>query len=123
PHRSPGGVFSPRSGRRSPIRVLSGGQAARTNPTPATTARRLTSRQVPDCLRCPTEERTHPRPDHPEPQPAPPTPAPNRPRPLSEEGPASGGFESLSRSPPRHATGWEGGQAEPGDAKRRPQIT
>ena len=27
-HRSPGGVFSPRSGRRSPIRVLSGGQAA-----------------------------------------------------------------------------------------------
>ena len=28
PHRSPGGVFSPRSGRRSPIRVLPGGPAA-----------------------------------------------------------------------------------------------
>src|SRR6185312_8593942 len=28
PHRSPGGVFSPRSGRRSPVRVLSGGPAA-----------------------------------------------------------------------------------------------
>src|SRR6185312_4974015 len=59
PRRSPGGVLSPRSGRRSPIRVLPGGQAARTNLTPAKTARRLTSRQVPDCLRCPAEERTH----------------------------------------------------------------
>src|SRR6185312_16995558 len=56
----------------------------------AISTRRLTSRQVPDCLRCPAEERTHPRPHHPPPQPAPPTPAPNRPRPLSEEGPASG---------------------------------
>ena len=37
PHRSSGGVFSPRSGRRSPIRVLPGGQAARTNSSPAET--------------------------------------------------------------------------------------
>ena len=44
------GVF-PSPGRRSPTRVLPGGQAANANLTTTQSYRRLTSRQVPGCLR------------------------------------------------------------------------
>ena len=104
PHRTAGGVFSPRSGRRSPIRVLPGGQAAYVRYSISTGHRRLTSRQVPDCLRCPAEERTHPRPHHPEPPPAHPRQHPPEPGTL-RGGPAGGAFHLETPARTANATG------------------
>ena len=60
-----------------------------TQSTTSQNHRRLTSRKVPDCLRCPAEERTHPR-NTTTPNPNPPTEPhhPHRPRHSPREGPA-----------------------------------
>src|SRR6185312_12308174 len=83
------------------------------DPTTRPSRRRLSSRQVPDCLRCPTEERARHRT-------RPPTNPPPRDRLLSEEGlPEAVLILKPQRAHPRN--GWAGGQAKPGDAKRPPE--
>jgi len=76
----------------------SAGGATGEHPAPPTTqsGRRLRPRQVPDCLRCPGEERPRPTPDHPKP------PA-ERTRSLSEGGPAGGALD-LDLDLPRPVT-------------------
>ncbi len=82
--------------------------------------RRLTSRQNPDCLRGPAEERAHPR--HPTiPNPSPPHQRqhPRNPGTLSEEGPAGSDFrlETAGHPVTQRVGGWSDKQ---GDAKRPP---
>ena len=60
-------------------------------PSPDQSGRRLRPRQVPDCLRCPGEERSRPGLDHPR------TPA-QRTWSLSEGGPAGGAFPLATRT-------------------------
>ncbi len=75
--------------------------------------RRLTSRQVPDCLRGPAEERAHPRhPTTPNPSPPHQSQHPHRPRhSLREKGPRRRrDLETPAR--PANATGGQGGQAK-----------
>ncbi len=83
--------------------------------------RRLTSRQDPDCLRGPTEERTHTRnPTTPNPNPPHQRQHPHDPGTLSEEGPAGSDFHLETAARPRQRNGWAGGQTKRGDAKRPP---
>ncbi len=119
-HHSPGGGLSPRSGRRSPIRVLPGGQAARRRKQHSAGHRRLTSRQVPDCLRGSAEERARPR------NPTTPNPSPLRQRQhprnpgISLRGKARAGGEILKPQPAPPTQRVGGWSDETGGAKRPP---
>ena len=111
PHRSPGGALSPRSGRRSPIRVLPGGQAAKFH----ISSSRATAALPPGRFLIASGARPRrehaPAPNHPEPQPTRPT--------LSEEGPA-GGARSLTNARTRDRER-HGSALRPGGWKARSQ--
>ncbi len=83
--------------------------------------RRLTSRQVPDCLRGPAEERAHPR-NLTIPNPSPPRRRqhPREPGTLSEGRARAGGeiLKPQAAPPTQRVGGWSD---EPGDAKRPPK--
>ncbi len=83
--------------------------------------RRLTSRQVPDCLRGPAEERAHPRnPTTPNVNPPHQRQHPREPGTLSERRARQRRFSILKPQPTRQRNGWAGGQTNLGDAKRPP---
>jgi len=87
---------------QGPAGRSSGGKHNHTRPE---AVRRFTSRQVPDCLRCTTEERTHPRPDHPEPQPGTQTTPPtHRSRSLRGSGPPEAQLTLTFKNPTHQQT-------------------